>query len=308
MNTSARPNWFSVTDIGNLIGLPILTLLSWLLPRAAVLAFCRAAGPLNAAMLTSDKPGLIKRIEELLGDRPTALAAAEIPDAVAGEDLLALMTVLRSHMTRSWRGRAEIHGLEHLQTALEGGNGAVLWRGHFVHFALPYYWALQDAGFAVAHFAHVRHGFSDSRFGIRFLNPIRTIAENRFLAERVARTDSAPTAALRRLMKSLAGNGIVSISSRGDADQLVSVPFLGDSHEVGPGAPHLAYVKGAALLPVFPVRHDDDSFTIHIEAPIEVDRTADRRAAIEQAAAAFAIRLERRVLASPSQWQGGMHL
>ncbi|MDD9877982.1 MAG: lysophospholipid acyltransferase family protein [Magnetovibrio sp.] len=298
----------SPSDIGNLLGLPILALIARLVPPGRAEGFCRAVAGLNARMLSADKAGLVRRIRALAGARTLGLPAAEIPDAVAGEDLLALLAVLRAHRTRSWEGRVKVEGRRHLDAALARGRGAILWRAHFVHYALPYYKALADLGYDFAQFSHVRHGFSNSRFGIRFLNPLRVGAEDLFVPARIERSNAAPTAALRQLYRRLDGNGIVSMSSRGDAGNFVEAPFMDGRHGVAPGAPHLAYVKGAALLPVFPIREAGGAHRIVIEPPIPVDADRPRRAAIEAAATDFAGRLETQVRAHPSQWLGWMHL
>ncbi|MED5357659.1 MAG: hypothetical protein VYD85_04475 [Pseudomonadota bacterium] len=298
----------SLSDIGNLVGLPILTLISWILPAAGAPHFCRAAARMNAAMLTSDRQRLIRQIDALIGDRPLPLDAHESLDAVAAEDLLSLMNVLRTHRSRTWRGDVEVLGLENLTNALAAGTRAVLWRAHFAHYAIPYYTALVDKGFTYTHFSHVRHGFSSTRFGIRVLNPIRLSGENYFVPERVERTDAAPTGALRTLYRKLENNGIVSITTRGDADQYISVPFLNGMHDVAPGGPHLAYAKSAGLLPVFPLRLPDGRYEIHIMPRIKMNAATSRNAAIEGAAVEFGRMLETYVTRYPSQWLGWMHL
>lgn len=283
-------------------------LISGLLPNSGLASFCQAAARINAAMLTNDQERLTQKIKALVGDRSLPLPATGIPNAVAAEDLLALCNILRTHLTHTWKGNVKIHGLKFLNAALEQGNGAVLWRAHFAHYAIPYYKALADQGFKFTHLSHIRHGFSNTRFGIRYLNPIRTAAENQFLPERVERTNLAPTAALRLLYRRLENNGIISLTTRGDADQLVEAPFMDGTHKVAPGGPHLAYARDAALLPVFPIRLADGSHEIHILPPIELNKNAPRRLEIERAAVAFADTLENYVIQYPSQWLGWMHL
>jgi len=305
---SANHPLISRSDIGNLIGLPILTLISGLLPNSGLTHFCQVAARINAAMLMNDQEHLAHQIENLVGNRSLLLPAKDIPNAVAAEDLLALCNTLRTHWTHTWEGIVKIHGLKFLNAALKKGNGAVLWRAHFVHYAFPYYKALADQGFEYTQLSHIRHGFSNTRFGIRYLNPIRTSAENRFIPERVERTNLAPTAALRALYRRLDSNGIVSIATRGNADQFVETPFFNGTHKIAPGGPHLAYARDAALLPVFPIRLADGSHEIHILPPIELNKNAPRRAEIERTAIAFANILENYVIRYPSQWLGWMHL
>ena len=180
----------------------------------------------------------------------------------------------------------------------EEGRGAILWIGHFVHGDLVAKMAFDRAGLAVNHLSHPRHGFSSSRFGMNCLNRVKTAAEDRHLASRVLLDDSRPTAAMKTLRRCLKHNGVVSISVRGADRNSQSVRCLDGEISIARGAARLARATGAALLPVFPVRNGDGGFTVHVEAPLD----------LENAEAGYAGRLEHHILAYPGQWLGWFHL
>ena len=167
---------------------------------------------------------------------------------------------------------------------------------------------LHRAGYAVSHLSHPRHGFSSTRFGMRCLNPVHTRAEDRYLRERVRLSPDAAGAALATLGDRLGGNGVVSISVRGDSRRPAMVLFLGGEIRIAVGAPVLAHKSAAALLPVFPLRTGEDGFTVFVEPALEIDPALDRRVAVADALGRYARLLERYVLDYPGQWLGWFHL
>ena len=76
-----------------------------------------------------------------------------------------------------------LQGREHLDEALGRGKGCVLWVAHFVFAPNIAKLALHDAGYKVSHLSRLDHGFSSTRFGIKWLNPVRSRFEDRLLAE-----------------------------------------------------------------------------------------------------------------------------
>ncbi|MBT5413153.1 MAG: hypothetical protein HOK81_00995, partial [Rhodospirillaceae bacterium] len=164
--------------------------------------------------------------------------------------------------------------------------------------------ALHDAGYEVSHLSHPRHGFSQTRFGMRFLNRGKQEIEAKFLAERVELAPANPAIALRRLQKRLAGNGIVSFTAGVDAARPAFPPFFGDRIALATGAADLAHRSGAPLLPVFVWRDEPGEIAVEIEAPLPVDRAAPRPKSGAAAANAFAERQAIHVRARPEQWLG----
>ena len=75
-SSNATQPLISLSDIGNLVGLPILTRISLDLAGGRRATLRRAAARMNAAMLTSDRQRLIRQIDALIGDRaPSARCA-----------------------------------------------------------------------------------------------------------------------------------------------------------------------------------------------------------------------------------------
>ena len=112
---------------------------------------------------------------------------------------------------------------------------------------------------------------------------------------------AATLAAQRRLRH----NGIVSITAGAwEGQRLARVALLGGTIELAVGAPGLARLAGAALLPVFTVRGPgDDVLRVIVEASLAVTNGGDTDAALDDAARAFAARLEPHVRRYPTQWR-----
>ena len=93
---------------------------------------------------------------------------------------------------------------------------------------------------------------------------------------------------------------MVSISVRGDGGNSRAIRFFDGEVSIAAGAPKLAALSGAALLPVFPVRNAAGGFTVFVEPALDVrgDGALRRYAAL----------LEKYVLTYPAQWLGWFHL
>jgi lauroyl/myristoyl acyltransferase len=216
---------------------------------------------------------------------------------------------LRSYRPGGWRPELRLEGREHLDAALAAGRGAVLWVVPTVGQWLPTKRTMAEAGYAVHHLSHPSHGFSTrSALGRRWLNPIRTGVEDRYLAERVLLgADGGAQAALRRLGTLLRRNAVVSITVGAAGARPIRVPLLRGSLTVASGAPHLAARTGAALLPVLTVREGRGRFLTRIEAPLPMPATGPIDAAsLRGTVAELARRLEPCALAHADQIVWGL--
>ena len=305
VDTSARripaPGLLEITDIAVVLGLPLLTAIAWFAPEPSWRHFCRLCVPFYAPAQAGqpEMPSVHRRMRALLGARALARPIETVAEALIEEDILSLIELLREYAPGGWRPAITLCGGRHLDAALARENGAVLWVGHFVHANLVAKMALHRAGYRVSHLSHPRHGFSGSRFGMRWLNRVHGAAEDRYLGERVLLDDGRPAAAMGELLRRLRNNGVVSISVRGSAKAPRATPFLDGALSIAGGAPRLALATGAALLPVFPVRTADGRFTVFVEPALDAvggppDRVLGRYAAL----------LECYVLAYPAQWLG----
>jgi lauroyl/myristoyl acyltransferase len=211
---------------------------------------------------------------------------------------------LRAWRPGSWKPKLALEGETHLVEALAGGKGAVLWVSPTVFNSLPAKIALHRRGYKVSHLSSPVHGYSETRFGIEKLNRVRCIPEERYLEERIVFDSAAPTTAMRRMIRTLKSGAVVSIvAANTEGFEMVEGPIFGGRLPVAVGAPRLAALTGAPLLPTFVVRDKALGFRVAIEPPIALDpqQPADTRtvAAVQE----YLRRSEPWVRRYPEQWR-----
>ena len=197
-----------------------------------------------------------------------------------------------------------VSGALHLTQALAGSRGAILWVGRFTWASLISKIGLHRAGFSVTHLSRPEHGFGTSPFAIARLNPVWTRVEERFLRTRIVMLPGEETAALRAVRRCLDANGVVSISVGAQGARAVSLPFLGTELQLATGPMSLAASSGAPLMPVFAIRDEQGVFHVTVEPPLDLRADDTRRGREQEAAAAYARRLEPWVRRWPGQWLG----
>ena len=217
--------------------------------------------------------------------------------------ILRQLQLLRAYRPGGWHPRIALEGRERIEQALEQGAGVILWSGAFRFSDLVTKIGLHRAGYRLTHLSMPDHGWSSTRLGVRWLNPIWVRIETRYLHERVVIDPSDPKDATERIRRALVDNGIVSITAiRGAARRPHSIRILNARYRVGMGAPMLAHDTGAVLLPVFTLRQPDGSFRIEVEEPIairpELPRLPVAMAAVEE----LGRRIERHLRSAPGQW------
>jgi lauroyl/myristoyl acyltransferase len=161
--------------------------------------------------------------------------------------------------------------------------------------------ALSRAGYDIVRLAGQAHGFSSTTFGLRYLNRIRTLVEDRYAGERVVLTDGGHLAVLQ-LRQLLSENQIVGIRAHDTARDIHDVPFLDGSLRLAAGPIEIARMTGAALLPMFTVRNESGGFELHVEAPIKIENSGDREELCRQALLEYVHVLENYVARYPGQW------
>lgn len=82
----------------------------------------------------------------------------------------------------------------------------------------------------------------------------------------------------------------------------ITLPFLGNPHNMSRAPASLSILTGASLIPVVTSRNSDGSYEIIVEAPIKHPPGVSRREAERAAMETFAKILERQVKACPEQW------
>jgi lauroyl/myristoyl acyltransferase len=288
----------SRSDILLAAALPVLMPLAWLTPGTLKPRLSR----LIATTVARLRPGAAATAAGAyaapfgIADAQSLFIAAQSEFQLERLNLFALHSPIRS------LPQTRLRGAEHLRAALAAGHGAVLWVVATSHSRTETKLSLWREGFFTHHLSRSFHGFSRTRFGKAFLNPIRTRIEQRYLASRVVIQDGKTGEALAELDRLLRANGIVSITMGVEARRLASAPFLAGRLSVATRPIALARETGAALLPVLTTRGGDGVFTTEIGPALTLpkDPSCDQEAA--QALEGLADFLKPHVLAHPAQF------
>ena len=201
--------------------------------------------------------------------------------------------------------RTRLSGQEVIEAALAKNRGIVLWLAHFAFAPLASKMALAGVGYRVWQMSRPEHGFSKTRLGIRALNPLRSKVEERFLAGRLLIDRHNPAAATLRAARLLARNAIISITA-GDWEGVcvLRVPFGPGTVGISNGAPGLAHLTGATLIPLITVRrHVGGPIDVVAETPIDPGRGLSQEIWVEAALTEFAQRVTPYILSCPEQWR-----
>jgi lauroyl/myristoyl acyltransferase len=301
-NRADRVAW-AMSDVKTALSLAVLALPAMILPE-------RWWGPLWRA--GTHLPFITRRrvIRRAAKTIETALAdvSADRARAIARGLKAAVFQVrcmdLRAWRPGGWTPRLSLEGEVHLITALKSGKGAVLWVSPTIFNSLPTKIALHGKGYKVSHLSSPTHGVSETRFGVAVLNRVRCIPEDRYLAQRIVFDSEAPTTAMRRMMRALKAGEVVSIvAANTEGYEMVRGSMFGGWVPVAVGAPRLAALTGAPLLPVFTVRDPELGFRIIIEEAIPLDPTQPTDQRTVAAANEYLRRSEPWVRRYPEQWR-----
>jgi lauroyl/myristoyl acyltransferase len=301
---------FSATDLGVILGAPFFTLPAWLLPDRNWSALCRALSPMAIGDLTKNPAATAALMRQTLGSRLPEIDTAHLLRGMGAEGIYTFFQVLKAHRPLGWVPRVRIAGFERVKAALENGKGVVLWVAHGFHGHLGAKIGFRAAGLDVVHLSTPAHGFSVTRFGVRYLNRIQTRVEDRYIAERVLLPlpdqRGSQNAALPTLVKRLRANKAVSITGQRGTGRTVAARFMDGTLTLAPGAPTLAHMTGAALIPVFAFRAEDGAIEVIADEPIAMP--GDRDQAVADAVQIYATLSEPHVLRHPAQWLSWVQL
>lgn len=174
-------------------------------------------------------------------------------------DLLRVASMSRQEILRTVRGTT---GTEHLDQALARGRGVVLVSAHYGNFDLAGQ-VLALRGYQVT--AVAEHLRPERLF--RYISGVRASHGLRFIPI------DAP---LRPIFRALHANEIVGLAlDRNVTDEGRDVLFCGRPARLPDGYLKLALRTGAALIVAFCHRLPDNTFFIHVEPEIQLQRTGD---------------------------------
>lgn len=270
------------------------------LPRPICIRLARTIAGARAAVFAGElKTARLNWLGDMDGHAAKAVLRSHLQERSVASALF-----LRS-LLRGPAYEVELDGAAVIDAALGRGKGVVLWVSDFLYARDVAKIALSQAGYRASHLSQPEHGFSDSAFGLRVLNPIRTRFESRYLHERIVYQRSEPGQAVQRLLQRLSDNGIVSITATAaEGRNLYEAEFLNGRLRLAPGAPKFGYRSGAPVLPVFVIPDPDaPRFRVVVESPLKMDG-AGEAAAMATAVQDYVGRLAKYVRQWPQLWAG----
>ncbi|CAN5137809.1 hypothetical protein BH10PSE7_BH10PSE7_40330 [soil metagenome] len=199
----------------------------------------------------------------------------------------------------------EVEGAGRVEAALANGRGAVLWLADFVFGSDVARQGLYRIGHPTGHMSRPEHGFSQSAFGVRYLNPIRVRAEDVYVDERIVFQRDRPAAALSIMSDRLRKNGLVSILACAyEGRSVAETDLFHGKLKLATGGPRLAFKERCPILPVFIAPAPEPPyFTVTIGEPLRMTSAA-KDVAILEAVKDFVEQLKPRIEAAPHLWRG----
>jgi lauroyl/myristoyl acyltransferase len=283
-----------LVDLTTLFGLlPI----AWLLPTRRWPTITRWIGHLHVRLLGSSADHLADVLRRQLDLNPIDLEIG-----FRQHNYWELLEILREHAPWRWKVNIAVVGQHHLDAALAAGRGAVLWYCPFTHADVVFKKGLYGAGYRVNHLSSLTHGFSDTRFGVSLLNPIKTSVERRYLKERCVMRQTGVGDVIRSLLDRLRANELVSVTALQTGKRIGSRPLFGGTLRLAKGAPNFALTTNAALIPVFVVPAGD-GYEVRVEPPLQASSSA-LESAEEELISAYVPILERYVREHSDLWRG----
>lgn len=164
--------------------------------------------------------------------------------------------------------------------------------------------ALAEHGLPLVTLRSYSHPYSASRFGLRFLNTIRTRIEDRHIKRAVTLYPDRDIVALRELMQCLTEKSFVEITANSGSGNPLKTSFMGGTLQLALGAPTLARLCSVPLIPVFTRITEDKGFEVLIEPPLEIAESPSDQTAEEHLAGRYTAFLEKHLLMCPTLWRG----
>jgi lauroyl/myristoyl acyltransferase len=298
-------NAFSVKDVYEVLRLGFHGALAWLLPEPVWWPLSRLFGRVAAAMNSAVTRRDTRRIAAVFGEPPPRNRARRIAVEMQCNRYEQRFQFTRAWRPGGWNPSIEISGAEHVIAAREKGLGILFWTSNFIFNDLVTKMALHQLGLAISHFSRPYHGYSTTRFGIRYLNAVKRNVEDRYLRERLMATKRRTRGALKEMSKRLREGEAVSFTVGFLGRRRARGKLLGTRITLATAPLFIAQKTGATILPVFTLRTAPSRFEVSIGPPIVMPRDLetgepDYAAAIQ----AYADLLTPFLLKEPGQWKG----
>ncbi len=195
---------------------------------------------------------------------------------------LSWLQLLAVYPPRAWRPNSRLEGNEHIEHALAAGRGAILWTAPFAFNDLFTKVALANAGYQASLLRRPSHGFSDTEFGRRFLNPLYVRIERRFLRDDIVLIDGQAGQALDELKGRLSRNELIIVYAVPIGRRIATRSMENGELRLATGALSLACNVGAAVLPVFTVRRVDGETVTQVSPALPMQHGKSRAQNIDR--------------------------
>lgn len=201
-------------------------------------------------------------------------------------DLIRLRSVDRDR----FRDLVDVHGMEHLNAALERGKGVIVLSAHLGNFSV-----IASYPVTLGYHAAVIAERVEPPELFRYLARLRSAMSIEVIPP--------GTEAIRPILRLLRRNHILLVA--GDRDVVghgMMVDFFGEPAALPVGPVLLAMRTGATLLPAYTVRLEHRKSIGFIEPPLELVDTGDWDADLRANMRIMARSLERMIAMDPGQW------
>jgi oxalate---CoA ligase len=290
----------SGSDVFGSLTLLGLAPIAWFLPRVAWSRVCTVIARAHILTRGSHAGAIDAALEELGVDLTSRELERRFLSAVY-EDIVC---TLREQLPVDWQPSIRLIGEEHLRAARAAGRGAILWTCPSPFGGLVAKKALKAAGFDLVNLRSTIHPYSNTCFGMNVLNPLRTRVEGRYLHSTVALRDGEGLAGFQELRRNLAVNAVVTIAANAQEGVPYELPFLGGTLGLSLGAPMLAVLHEAPLLPVFTGRDESGAFEVVVGQCIQVAPRGSLGETARALAQEYTGALTEHLRRNPTAWRG----
>jgi lauroyl/myristoyl acyltransferase len=257
----------SVGDAFRVVRLSLIALASWIIPVRSWSGLSSLLAGIDMRLRPEEMVARAREISCVAGTS-VDFDVDKVVRASMAAHCESQLQHFRCYRPGGWLPEPRLVGRDHIDLGLAQGKGVILWMSNFTFNDLVSKIALAEAGFGVTHLSRPSHGYSITRFGMRFLNPLQSIIEDRFLEERVKILDRGPVRALMTLRDRLQKNAVVSITVGDHAQRVVQAPFMNGAINLSTGPAELARMTGAVLLPVFAVQDSMGGYCVQVGRPL----------------------------------------
>jgi lauroyl/myristoyl acyltransferase len=109
---------------------------------------------------------------------------------------------------------------------------------------------------------------------------------------------------MQKLRDLLVANGVIAIAATGAEGTPFEMPFLGGTLKLSLGAPTLAAMHGAPLLPLFTAADGTGGFDVIVGAAVQAESSRHPARAARELARGYAKVLEAQLRRHPAEWRG----